>query len=186
MKNKSAFKNFMAGIGEMFDKQITPILSKIYWKALEPFTNDQCQKAFNEIILSSRFFPKPVDIIEAIQGRQENQSILAWIKVIRAIRNVGAYQSVKFDDPIIHSVIEVMGGWPALCSGSADDEKWKQKEFERLYCTMSNLENHVKYLPGIVERENSVNGKIEYTPEPPVLIGEFKKPLRLLKKAGER
>lgn len=182
MKNKTKFKEFMTIIGELKDKQITPVLSKVYWKALEPFTDDQCQKAFNLIILSLKFFPMPCDIIEAIQGKQENQSVLAWIKVIKAIRRIGAYQSVKFDDPVIHSVIEVMGGWPALCFGNADEEKWKQKEFERLYLTMFNLDNHTKYLPGIVEQENSINGKIKYVPEPPILIGEFKEtPLKLVK-----
>ena len=183
MKNRNNFSKFITIISEMFEKTLSKIITEVYWKALEPFSDEQCEKAFNEIVLSSRFFPKPVDIIEAIQGAQGNKSVIAWIKVIKAVRRIGAYQSVKFDDPVIHSVIEVMGGWPALCSGSADEEKWKQKEFERFYLTMFNLDNHAKYLLGIVEKENSVNGKIEYTPEPPVLIGEFKEPpLRLVQK----
>lgn len=173
MKNKESFAKFILAIGEMFDKDISPILKDIYWKALEQFTDKQCMRAFNEVILSSRFFPKPVDIIEAIRGTQGNRATVAWTKTLDAVRRVGNYQSVQFDDPVIHSVIEVMGGWIQLGMMLIDDEKWKQKEFEKLYPVMEVRGNHPEQLVGIVERDNSANGHLDHIPKV-VQIGKFK------------
>ncbi len=171
MENKVKFAKFMTVISEMFDKKQSKALTEIYWKALEPFTDEQCEKAFNEVILSSRFFPKPVDVIEAIRGTQGNRATEAWIKTLNTIRRIGTYQSVKFDDPVIHAVIEVMGGWSAMGNMLIDDEKWKQKEFERLYPVMESRGNSPIYLPGRIEMENMKTGHLEEIPVP-VLIGE--------------
>jgi len=58
-----------------------------------------------------------------------SKDVIAWTeKVRKAIVSVGAYQSVQFDDPAIHSCIELMGGWSELCATRTDELKWKQKE----------------------------------------------------------
>lgn len=164
------FGEFILAIGEMFDKEISDVLRQLYWNSLEPFTDEQCKKAFNEIILSSRFFPKPVDIIEAIRGTQGNRATEAWIQTLNAIRRIGTYQSVKFDDPVIHAVIEHMGGWPEMGNMLVDEEKWKQKEFERLYPIMEARGNLPDYLPGREEISNTSKGYIEHI-TPPIMIG---------------
>jgi hypothetical protein len=79
---------------------------------------------------------------------------------------------VKFKDPVIHAVIEQMGGWSEMGNMLVDDEKWKQKEFERLYPIMEARGNHPDYLPGRLEVSNEANGFIEHIGSP-VLIGEF-------------
>lgn len=168
MKDRAKFSKFMAVIAEMFEKTPSKTIMDIYWKALEPFTDKQCEKAFNEVVVSSRFFPKPVDIIEVIRGTGSNRATEAWIKTIGALRRVGTYQSVKFDDPAIHSVIEIMGGWDSMGNMLVDDEKWKQREFEKLYPIMEARGNHQEYLPGKVEISNTAKG---YEVESPVLIG---------------
>jgi len=168
MKDRKSFGKFMVVIGEMFDRETSDVLTELYWKALEPFTDEQCEKAFNQVVLSSRFFPKPVDIIESIRGTGGNRATEAWIKTLNAIRRVGTYQSVKFDDPVIHAVIEVMGGWDTMGSMLIDDEKWKQREFEKLYPIMEARGNCPQYLPGRVEISNAAKG---YNSETPILIG---------------
>lgn len=170
MKNNKMFRQFMATIGELFEKEVTGILSDVYWRALEPYTDEQCEKAFNSVILSSRFMPKPVDIIEAIRGTQGDRATKAWIEVIRTIRRVGTYESVKFKDPVIHAVIEQMGGWPEMGNMLIDDEKWKQKEFEKLYPIMEARGRCPEYLPGMIEVENSARGFLDHIPQP-VAIG---------------
>lgn len=172
MKDRSKFSKFMAVVSEMFEKTPSKTIINVYWQALEPYTDEQCEKAFNEVVLSSRFFPKPVDIIETIRGTGVNRATLAWVKTLEAIKHTGTYKSVKFDDPVIHSVIELMNGWPAMGDMHVDDEKWKQKEFERLYLVMEARGNHPAYLPGRVEIENTKTGHLEHI-KGPVLIGEF-------------
>lgn len=158
MKNQKLFKKFMAAIGELFDKEVTGVLSDVYWKALEPYTDQQCESAFNRVILSSRFMPKPVDIIEAIRGNNTDRATSAWIDVLKTVRRVGTWESVKFADPVIHACIEHMGGWTELGNMKIDDEKWKQKEFEKLYPIMEARGKFPEHLPGKFEIENSANG----------------------------
>ena len=87
------------------------------------------------------------------------------------VKRIGNYQSVQFDDPVIHSTVEAMGGWQQFCSMLTEEEKWKVREFERLYVVISARQsaNHPKYLPGTHE---IINGAYGREIEPPVFIGE--------------
>lgn len=159
MKNETKFKEYMATLCELHDRTLSKLLTDLYWKVLEPYTDEQCEEVFKEIIYSSKFFPKPADIIEVIHGTKRNRATDAWLEVLESVKRIGNYQSVKFADTIIHSVIEVMGGWPQFGTMTNDEIKWKQKEFERLYEVMSSREGkHPEYLPGIFELENTRNG----------------------------
>ena len=159
MKNEVKFKEYMTLLCELHDRVLSDMMKDLYWKILEPFTDEQCEKAFKEIIYSSRFFPKPADFRDVLCGRKENKATEAWIEVLIAVARIGNYKSVKFSDPAIHSVINAMGGWPQLCIMEKADEKWKQKEFERLYEVIGARDGkHPEYLPGTHEIENFRTG----------------------------
>ena len=156
MKNEIKFKEYMTMLCELHDKILSDMMKDLYWKVLEPFTDEQCEKAFQEILLSSRFFPKPVDFVEILRGKKTDQATMAWLEVLGAVKSIGNYQSVKFSNTVIHSVINAMGGWPELCLMENDDVKWKQKEFERLYEVLSERGGkHPEYLPGTHESNNT-------------------------------
>lgn len=155
---RERFLKYMHAMGELFDKALSEHTVSLYWEALKDYSDQDIMKAFNVAAKSCRFFPKPVDLIECIDGEKSDKSLLAWEKVYKAISGVGAYESVQFDDPAIHSCIELMGGWPQLCQCKVDEIKWKQKEFENLYRVMSKREDHSGYLPGIFETDNAARG----------------------------
>jgi len=166
MRDEIKFKEYMSLLSETFDKPVSGSLNDLYWKILEPFTDEQCESAFKEIIYSSKFFPKPADFMEILKGKKEHRATEAWIEVLNAIKRIGNYESVKFSDPVIHSVLQVMGGWDKLAATmTVDEEKWKQKELERLYSIMGGRGNHPEYLPGTVEMENSRLGFPDKKPE---------------------
>ena len=160
MKNHDIFKGYMATLGEIHDKTISPLLMELYWKTLEPFGDEECEHALKAMVTTQRFFPKPVDLLETLQGKKENQATEAWLKVLNAVKRIGVYQSVSFDDRAIHSVIDAMGGWEQLCMMKTEDVKWKEKEFEKLYSVISSRpsDNHPQYLPGTVEMSNALTG----------------------------
>ena len=183
MKNRKLFKEYMTALAELFGKELTALLNGLYWKILEPFGDEQCEAAFKELIFSSRFFPKPADFLDLLRGKKEDQAARAWIKVVDAVRGIGNYESVQFDDPIIHSVFKFWGGWGVTADWKESELKWKQKEFERLYVIMSANKEHPTYLPGLNEINNAASGcdiqakpvrigfddqkKIEATQDPP-------------------
>ena len=177
MQDKNLFNRFMAGIGETFDKEISEILLDIYWSVLERFSDEQCKEAFNKAIVSCKFFPKPVEIIELISdgpGKLDDRAELQASEVIWAVKHIGHYQSVRFDDPVTMAVIQqCYGGWIQLCS-ELKEEKWFRKDFVRYYRAYHNQGIAFNgYLTGFIESENTMRGYDQHIPEP-LLVSEFK------------
>lgn len=160
MKDFTGILDFMAeGLGV----DMTEVKYRFYFAALSDLSIEEIKKAANHIARTATFFPKPVDFINAIQGNIETATIGAWEKVLKAKSKAGQYQSVQFDDPVIHSTIKLMGGWVSLCRLEGhDDEKWQRIEFEKIYKAMQGLnKDHPAYLPGVAEIDNEKRG-IEY------------------------
>jgi len=160
MRDEIKFKEYLATLCELHDRTMSKLLTDLYWKVLEPFSDEECEEAFKLIIYDSKFFPKPADFREVLLGKKANKATESWLEVLGAVSKIGNYQSVKFDNPVVHSVINAMGGWPQLCMMEKADEKWKQKEFERLYEVISSRNgNHPEYLIGTHEQENFRTGQ---------------------------
>ena len=119
-----------------------------------------------------RFMPKPGEIVGALQGKQNEQSLLAWVKVTKGIRQVGASKTVIFDDPLIHAVIADLGGWIRLCRLTERELNFQQREFERLYaCYLQRpLRRYPRQLTGIADTANAASGYEER--QKPVLLGD--------------
>lgn len=178
MKNRKKFNELMTAIAEIFDKTISEPLLMVYWKLLEPFSDEDAIRALNLALTSCKFFPKPADILEHLQGKQEDQAIQAWVLVDEAMRRHGNYVSLNFGDPKIHRVIELMGGWEYL--GTLDEKEWtwKRKEFESAYRAIVG-EGGPPKITGFIEQRNRAQG-FDF-PET-LQIGEKKgRPLQLVK-----
>jgi len=174
MKNKQLFKELLTLIGEKYATEVSKSMAKLVWQALKPFPDEECKTAMEHIILYGRFYKDLLpDLMDRLEGSQNTKATEAWIKVDQAVKRVGNYASVRFDDPAIHSCIEVMGGWEALGQTSAHEWKWKQKEFEKLYSIMSRRQEHPDVLLGLCDRQNISRG-FRKAPENIVQIGGSK------------
>jgi hypothetical protein len=173
----SKFTAMMAGIGELYGKVISAQLTDIYWRALKTYELQDVHHAFHTHVNNpdcGQFFPKPADIVRFIDGSGESKALEAWAKVEKAIIQVGRYQSIVFDDPLIHAVLEDMGGWIKLCSVKNEAMPFCANEFRKRYLgfVMRNPKRHPKYLCGLSEAENVKNG---FESAAPLLIGDAKK-----------
>jgi hypothetical protein len=106
----------------------------------------------------------------------------AWSVVDKAVRMVGPYQSVVFDDPIIHRTLDDMGGWIKLCNtGREEDYKFQGIEFARRYrayvISGGVGADYPRYLIGMAECENGSRG---LKTSPPMLIGNQESCQRVL------
>lgn len=180
MKDYKRFCGMMNTLGEVFDKQMSKLLLEVYWKALAPFSDQEAEAAFSKAMVTCTFFPKPVELIEFISGSLSDRSLLAWEKFTKALAEVGVYQSVQFDDPVIHSVVELMGGWIQAGQWPKDELKWRQKEFERAYTTLQQRKDHPypKELPGLLALENAAKGFLDHVPKP-IEIGAHLEPQQI-------
>jgi Domain of unknown function (DUF6475) len=182
--NQSDAKQFalwMTTLGELYGKNISTTLNEIYWKILKDFDFQQVQIAFRYHISNpngGQYMPKPADIVRIIQGTAEEKALDAWTQVERAIRYIGCYDSVNFEDPYIHGVIEDMGGWIALCATKLTEMPFRANEFQKRYmhCTAikSEFPNQVTTLPGIIAHQNQQLGFP--APAPQKILCLLKKP----------
>ena len=148
MKNKVEFKKFMSGMGEVFDKKITPIIIKLYWKVLEPFTDEQCQQAFNMAIAQCRFFPKPADLTEFIIGSpkqieqsKEDKALVIANNIISHLKTHGSRVFPKLDDQVAKHLMTKRWPYYEWAAAVIESElKWWTKEFCEAYKSYVALE----------------------------------------------
>jgi hypothetical protein len=169
------FKVGLAAIYVMYKTEISPIVVDIWWRSMKDYDLEAVIDGFNKHLMNpdgGQFIPKPADIVKYIGGSNVDNSMLAWSKVDEAIRKVGTYQTVVFDDPIIHAVIYDIGGWIALGSRTMDDWPFVGKEFQNRYRGYKNMAKEFTYPPkliGIAEAQNNTEG---FHSDPPILLGD--------------
>lgn len=101
---------------EISDERIESIC-KIWHKAINASGIDEtiAAKALEQIIYTSKFMPKPADVLELVGGSPDAKGVSAWADILKAVRSKSsAYRPVLFSDPQIHNAIETMGGWKYL------------------------------------------------------------------------
>jgi hypothetical protein len=124
---------------ELFKDNVpSKMVINAYSKALEAYTIEQIEAAFSNAIGKSSWMPKPVELIEYIAGSPQDVADRAMLQahlVIDAIRQHGAYKSVKFDDAVTNAVIDQgFGGWVSLAGDLLERNlKWFVKDFTATY-----------------------------------------------------
>jgi len=124
-----------------------------------------------------QYTPKPADVIRFLSGGKEARAISAFTVAMKAAARIGAYQTVVFDDPLIHAVIADMGGWQQFCHTDIGEDAEKmpflQREFCRRYvgCMMRPATQYPRALTGIIEQHNRTHGYVDRVPAP-LLIGD--------------
>ena len=186
MQNKKRFSELMGLLSLTFDKEITKPLNDVYFAILKNYDDESCEKAFMECLTGCKFFPKPAELLEAMNGAETDKATEAWAKVDKAMREIGNYDSVDFGDRKIHKCIEILGGWDYLGTLTEADWKWKRKEFESLYKGIQSADGP-DYIPGLAEKNNALLGRVElkgYELPTPERVGVPVKSLQLIRGRG--
>lgn len=168
------FKSGVQGVYSFYGKDVSAFALDVWWAALQAYDLPAVVDAFNRHLMNpdtGQWLPKPADIVKMFGGRTQDRAMQAWSKVDRAVRSVGTYHSVAFDDPIIHRVIQEMGGWVAIGQKTDDDWPFVAKEFEaryRSYAMRGEVPTYPPVLIGIAQAYNEQKGH----PSPaPMLVG---------------
>lgn len=136
--DKPEFKRLMGDAMAFYRQDVSTFALSVWWQACERFDLEQVRKALTAHAMDperGQFPPKPADIVRVLQGTHTDRALIAWGKVFDAMRTVGQYQSVAFDDPAIHLAIVDMGDWPTLCRTEVDELPFLQRRFCDLYRT---------------------------------------------------
>ena len=190
LEEKRRFASLMVALADYYKQEISKGVMALYWEGLKQYDFASIEKAAwahtQSPDESGRWMPKISDLTKVLQGSTKDQASLAWSKVDRAIRTVGTYTDVAFDDPLIHRVIQDMGGWVHI--GSKDDDAWPfvAKEFEnryRGYKMKDEKPDYPRKMVGIASSQNGAQG-IQFNAGT-VLIGDEQKAIAVIKGGSE-
>ncbi|SIO26006.1 DUF6475 domain-containing protein [Halodesulfovibrio marinisediminis] len=136
---RDVFLKRFLGLCELFGVAADEFKTELYFRALSGFSAQEVVRGIDRAVTQCRFFPKPVELLELIQGCPEDIAEVEAGKVVEAVKRVGSWKSVVFDDAVTAAVVEQgFGGWVKLCSDmTARDEKWFRKDFCRLYVSFA-------------------------------------------------
>jgi len=131
----------LALLSEMYSKEISEALSKLYIDRLKEFPIEKIEKAANSLMDSHALnrFPTIADFMLHLRppAETDDRATQAWLKATDKMASEGRWNTVKFDDPIIHHAITRFGGWiewgNRLYIATPEDLVWIQKDFERVY-----------------------------------------------------
>jgi len=181
MENKKKFAEMMEACGVVFDRQITEPLADIYWSVLKKHTDEEIQEAFTKAIHACKFFPKPAELLEFIEGSPEDRIAIAYIQLRKACESIGAYESVIFSDPGLETIIEAWGGWEEVCHLPLEEWQYRQKQFRDLYRVSMDIKREPKKFTGRHEYVNRLNGYAEARREPIRIDAKRDQYLKLVK-----
>lgn len=183
-RDRERFAACLLAASELYAKPVSEAVVGIWWDALGRFDIAAVESAFRRHMASpdaGQFMPKPADIVRMLSGTSIDAAQVAWAKVDKAIRAVGPYLSVAFDDPLIHRVLHDMGGWIAL--GTRTDDEWPfiANEFRTRYTgyrSRAETPEYPRSLIAIAEAENARRNVA--APVEAVLIGDQTKAREVL------
>ncbi len=174
LADKKRFYICLVAASEYYGKALSEAVIDLWWQGLQPYEIGSVERALSAHMRNpdnGQFMPKIADFTRLIGGSTTDRALVAWSKVDKAVRQVGPYQSVIFDDPIIHRIIHEMGGWITLGDKSEDDWPFVAREFEsryRGYAIRDETPPYPHVIIGIAGADNSRRG---FKAPLPVLIG---------------
>jgi len=180
--DKPAFVELLTQALGFYGQAVSPFAVSVWWQACQGVEIEQVRRALTAHAMDpdhGHFAPKPADIVRQLKGTAADRSLVAWGKVMDAIRRVGAYQSVAFDDGAIHAAIEDMGGWSAVCRGQVDELPFLQKRFTDLHRAYSARPD-AKWPARLLGEHDLANAKLGHATAPPALVGDVDKARRVM------
>lgn len=174
--DKKRFAEILTGLGEMYGRSVTTPSMRIWFAALESYTIEQFSAASSRYVTipENTRMPVPADIVSLLEGSTLDAAMQAWTKFKAALERVGTYQTVVFDDPVIHAVCEDMGGWIEWGNCPESELKFMSIDFRKRYQAYRQKcgdIHHSAKLIGIAEAQNRRLG-YEHDIPSPVLIGD--------------
>ena len=145
------------GLCQFFNLEADDLKTEIYFKALSNYPVQDVVQGIDKAISRCRFFPKPVELLEFIEGKIEHRAETEALKVLDALNSLSRSNAVVFDDPVTAAVVaRGFGGWFQLASThKTANDTWFIKDFKSRYVAFSEQGmQHVGVLAGEYGVEN--------------------------------
>jgi hypothetical protein len=168
----------LADVHAFYRQDFSEFALTVWTQAMAPFDVAAVERALGQHAMnpdSGQWCPKPADIVKMLQGSTKDSANTAWSAVDYAIRTRGDQYSVVFDDPLVHRVVEDMGGWIKLCRVDVEQYPFTQNEFVTRYRGYKMRGEVPPYPAKLIGAPEDFNARQGYPVAPPVLIGDARK-----------
>jgi len=188
--DKKLFLEGLTFLAESFNRRVSSLLLETYWQCLRPYPLTKVKTAMADILTNPDReiwgMPIPSELISLIQGDSRQFAQNAWTQVVHAIKTIGRYDSVVFDNAIIHCVIRDLGGWIYLCHQPERALPSLRENFiKRFQKYHANPSVHYPcVLKGVSEHDNDARGFSHNKPDP-ILVGDPQRALTVYKSGNK-
>jgi len=185
-RDKREFKELITSVLAFYRQDASTFALQVWWAACQKFDLEQVRSALSAHAVDperGQFAPKPADIVKALAGTKTDRARVAWGKAFDAMQRIGAYRSVVFDDPVIHAVIEDLGGWTKLCRSDLTELSFLEHRFCEAYRAYSGRPD-LAFSARLIGDFEAVNRHEGRKVAPPVLIGNPEKAAEVLRLGG--
>ena len=142
-EDRPAFAEAMHALGETFNEPVSDIRAEAYFDALSDYSLAEVNTAVRVALRRCKFFPRPAELRELLDGNAEDNAEVAWGAVLREIRRVGYMGIPNLDPRVLRAVNEMWGGWRRLCEtlpGEGPELIGWAKQFKSAYQATERVE----------------------------------------------
>jgi hypothetical protein len=170
MADKTQIDFMLAQLTAAFPTEMSNETMAIYEKYLMDIPEDDLRFAVDEIIITSKFFPRVSEIRDKVNENQLRRegvpcSADAWAEVQREMKAKGIYHAPEFSHPLVREVMYAVGGWHHLNSAVSINMETVRAQYLRMYDGMiSRLKQDIGLLPA-TKRWLGENEKPKALPE---------------------
>jgi len=121
--DRKAFGTLMFHLSETYGEPVSDARLEIYWGALIDLDLPDLRRAATLHVRTSKFFPRPSELREALSGAIDERADCAWVKLLTLVRRVGYTGTPDFGDDVAlrRAALELFGGWTRLCQALPAD-----------------------------------------------------------------
>ena len=124
------FRNVMAGLAELYQRELSNTLLDVYWLALRDWSLGEFEAASAKLMQSGQFMPRPADYV-ALRKASLPTKGEAWASVLQHIK--GRYRDGSGLTAEIDSAVRALGGYRALAFMPLEQMHWQEKRFAEHY-----------------------------------------------------
>lgn len=166
--DRVGFVELMLGLGETYGEAVSDARMEIYFAALADLALADVRRAATVLVRTQKFFPRPAELREGVNGSLDDRAELAWMALLTAVRHIGymgtdgkgAAPDFDGDAALRRAALQLFGSWARLCEflpSNGPELLGIAKQFKAAYRAYDNREQ--RHL--IAEHERNALSKSE-------------------------
>lgn len=163
MENGKKFREMITVICERYEKEPSELLTKMIWKTLKKYSDNDCIAAFNHVFRYGKFFkdivPDLLDFLEKLNPAPEIQDIatIEADKIISHLKFYGASKLPQIDNPVSKYLMKNRWNYRKWAANILEKEiVWWKKEFIESFKSFQKVENLE-----LIEKSNKALGLLD-------------------------